>query len=196
MTIIVGLGNPGKKYEATRHNIGFNVIDRLAKELGKNNVSFTTDRAGLSLVAKIGGVILVKPQIFMNDSGQAVSSIMHYYKARPKDVWVVHDDIDLPLGKIRIREKGGSGGHKGIISIMKEIKKDTFVRFRLGVGRGGKEQRGKHERNIHRRSVIDHVLSTFSFSEAGKMKHLIKHGTQAVRLALFSGIDKAMNRYN
>jgi PTH1 family peptidyl-tRNA hydrolase len=112
---------------------------------------------------------------------------MNFYKLTPADVWVVHDDIDLPIGKIKIREKGGSAGHHGIESVIKELGTDEFIRFRLGIGRS-------NDRND--RSVISFVLSRFRQSEAGSFKHLIKHGAEAVQMALLKGIDKAMNRFN
>jgi PTH1 family peptidyl-tRNA hydrolase len=115
---------------------------------------------------------------------------------KPEDVWVIHDDMDLPLGKIRIREKGGSAGHNGVTSIIDALASDQFVRFRLGIGRG-KETNGKNEdKNLHHRWVIGYVLSRFSQHEAGELKHLVKHGTEAVRIALMEGLDKAMNRFN
>jgi PTH1 family peptidyl-tRNA hydrolase len=123
----------------------------------------------------------------MNKSGFAVRALVDFYKLTPADVWVIHDDIDLPLGKIKIREKGGSAGHHGIESIIKELGTDVFIRFRLGIGRGT---------DTNDRSVIAFVLSRFRQSEAGSFKHLIKHGTQAVQTALLKGLDVAMNRFN
>ena len=120
---------------------------------------------------------------------------MDFYKMKSTDIWVIHDDIDLPLGKIKVREKGSSAGHNGVESIIRELKTDAFVRFRLGIGRGS--EAGEHvNRNLHHRSVISFVLSRFRQNEAGEFKHLIKHGTEAVQMALAKGIDAAMNRYN
>lgn len=182
MKLIVGLGNPGGKYESTRHNIGFMVADKLARELLTGAVLWKEDSDRKSLVAKVGDVILAKPQTFMNNIGLAVAALIRYYKLKPEDLWVLHDDIDLPLGKIRIREKGGTGGHHGIESIIAAIKTDAFVRFRLGIGK--------------KKNVVDFVLSRFNRHEAGSLKHLVKRGTEAVRIALMDGIDKAMNRFN
>ena len=208
MKIIVGLGNPGSEYQDTRHNIGFMTIDKLAKELTPESVSWKEDTKFNAMTTKIGEVVLVKPITFMNSSGVAVSAIMHFYKLTPVDVWVIHDDIDLPIGKIRIRQKGSSAGHRGVESIITELKTDTFTRFRLGIGRGklfskgdvdttdiekgnaGKSQRGRHQWDI------SFVLSRFTQGEAGTLKHLIKNGTEAVRIALSEGIDKAMTRFN
>jgi PTH1 family peptidyl-tRNA hydrolase len=213
MKLIVGLGNPGGEYKDTRHNIGFMVVEKLAKELGSETVVWEEKDRFKSVIARIGEVLLVKPVIFMNNSGLAVSSIVHFYKLNPDDVWVVHDDIDLPLGKIRIRTGGGSAGHNGIESIIKELKSDAFVRFRMGIGRGKlfghiskdtrdedehfrKEKRALSQNRMYRRSIVDFVLSRFSQGEAGSLKHLIKNGTEAVRIALIEGVDKAMGRFN
>lgn len=183
MKLIVGLGNPGPKYASTRHNIGFMVVDKLARELGAATVVWKEELKLKALVARLGDVVLLaKPLTYVNNSGLAVAAILAYYKCSPEDLWVVHDDIDLPLGKIRIREQGGTGGHHGIESIVREVKTDTFVRFRLGIGK--------------KKNVVDFVLSRFSRHEAGDLKHLVKRGTQAVRVALTEGIDKAQNQYH
>jgi PTH1 family peptidyl-tRNA hydrolase len=196
MKLIVGLGNPGDQYKDTRHNIGFMIVDKLSHELGSESVTWKNDTAHQALVAKAGEVLLVKPLTFMNNSGLAVKGLVDYYKLCPDDVWVIHDDIDLPIGKIRIRTKGGTAGHNGVTSILDALKSDTFIRFRMGIGRG-KESTGQSEnKNISHRSVIHFVLSRFNTSEAGSLKHLVKHGYEAVRIALTEGIDKAMNRFN
>lgn len=195
MKLIVGLGNPGPEYESTRHNIGFMVVDKLARELS-NNPAWEENKTCKSLVAKAGGVVLVKPLIFMNNSGIAVQCLVDFYKIHPSDVWIIHDDIDLPIGKIRIRVKGGSAGHNGVTSVMNHLKSDSVVRFRLGIGRGKEPDGISPDKNLHHRSVIAFVLSRFGRGEAGAMKHLIKHGVEAIRIALLEGIDKAMNRFN
>jgi PTH1 family peptidyl-tRNA hydrolase len=187
MKLIVGLGNPGGQYTDTRHNIGFMIVDHLSHELGNESVEWENDSKHKAMIAKTGDVILVKPLTYMNDSGVAVYALMNFYKLTSSDVWVIHDDIDLPLGKIRIRQKGGTAGHNGVTSILEHLKSDAFVRFRMGVGRG--------KESTHR-SVVAFVLSRFKQSEAGSLKHLVKHGTEAVRIALAEGMDKAMNRFN
>jgi peptidyl-tRNA hydrolase, PTH1 family len=196
MKLIVGLGNPGVNYQDTRHNIGFMVVDKLARELGTDTVSWQNNSALRSEIAKIGEVMLVKPQTFMNRSGDAVSAIVSYFKLKPEDVWVIHDDIDLPIGKIRIREQGASGGHNGIDSVISSLKTDKFVRFRLGIGRGKESTGSNTNHNLRHRTVISYVLSRFRENEAGSMKKLVKYGTEAVRMAINDGIDKAMNRFN
>lgn len=196
MKLIVGLGNPGKEYESTRHNIGFMVVERLSHELGTGPVSWETDAKKNVMTAKIGDVLLAKPLTFMNKSGFAVRALVDFYKLEASDVWVVHDDIDLPLGKIRIRQKGGTAGHNGVDSILQQLKSDAFVRFRLGIGRGNESTGRRVDKEMHHRSVISFVLSRFHQGEAGEFRKLIKHGTEAVRIALIDGIDRAMNRFN
>ncbi len=182
MKLIVGLGNPGREYESTRHNIGFMIVDKLAHELGGIDASWKEDSVRKAMVARVGDVILAKPLMFMNNSGLAVGALIRFYKLVPQDLWVVHDDIDLPLGKIRIREKGGTGGHHGVESIATVLKTDAFIRFRMGIGRG--------------KNIVDFVLSHFTRHEAGELKHLVKHGTEAVQTALLDGLDKAQNRFH
>lgn len=196
MKLIVGLGNPGREYESTRHNIGFMVVDKLAHELGGIDATWKEDAVRKALVARVGDVILAKPLTFMNNSGLSVGALIRFYKLAPQDLWVLHDDIDLPLGKIRIRENGGTGGHHGIESIVISLKTDTFVRFRMGIGRGKGGHSDTREKNLHHRSVIQFVLSRFRQDEAGSLKHLVKHGMEAVQMGLLEGIDKAMNRFN
>ncbi len=196
MKLIIGLGNPGDEYESTRHNIGFMVLDKLARDLTPGEPVWKKDEKRNVLTTKIGDILLVKPQTFMNNSGFAVKALLDFYKLAPSDVWIVHDDMDLPLEKIKIREKGSSAGHNGVQSIIDQLKTDTFVRFRLGIGRRTDATGSIEDKNVHHQSVITFVLSHFRQSEAGALKHLIKHGAEAVQLALDSGIEKAMNRFN
>lgn len=196
MKLIVGLGNPGSEYQDTRHNIGFMVVDKLAKELTTPAAVWDTKKDLKSMIARAGDIILAKPTTYMNNSGLAVKAIMSFYKLEPGDIWVIHDDIDLPLGKIRIREGGSSAGHNGIESIMKMVGTDKFLRFRLGIGRGKEEVKKHTDQNLRHRSVISFVLSRFRTNEAGDMRKLIKYSMQAVQIALTEGTDKAMNRYN
>ena len=196
MKLIVGLGNPGKEYQDTRHNIGFMVIDKLAKELGSGDHNWEFNKKANALVLKGGGVLLVKPQTYMNSSGVAVSFLVSYYKLNVSDVWVIHDDLDLPLGKIKIRGKGASAGHNGIDSIITLLGSDQFVRFRLGIGRGKEDIHKSSDQQLSHRRVIDFVLSHFTQNEAGALRKLVKYGSEAVRIALTEGLDKAMNRFN
>ncbi len=196
MKLVVGLGNPGEKYKDTRHNVGFLVVDKLAHELGSTQTSWSTMAKYKVLVAKAGDVMLVKPQTFMNESGISVAGLVNYYRLKPEDVWVIHDDLDLPLGKIRIRTGGASAGHHGVDSIIRELKTDVFTRFRLGIGHGKEAKEKSSDQNLRRRVVIDFVLSRFTRHEAGDLKHIVKRGAEAVRSALMDGLDKAMNRFN
>lgn len=196
MNVIFGLGNPGNEYRDTRHNIGYMVVDKLAREIGVGRVVFETNRKLGAEIVKVGNVLLVKPTTFMNRSGVAVKAVADFYKISPESIWVIHDDIDLPLGKIKIRNKGASGGHNGIESIITNLKTDGFVRFRLGIGRGKDSSGMNPDRNLRHRAVINFVLSRFRQGEAGEMKKLVKYGTEAVRIALNDGLDKAMNRFN
>lgn len=196
MKLIVGLGNPGEKYVDTRHNVGFMVVDKLAHELGGSDIRWENSEKHKANIAKTGEVILVKPETFMNASGVAVRSIASFYKISSEDVWVVHDDLDLPLGKIRIRVGGASAGHHGIDSIIRELGSDKFVRIRLGIGRGKSGSGIVADRMMPRSSVVNFVLSRFGRSEAGEFKHLVKRGVEAVRIAIFKGVDRAMNRFN
>ncbi len=197
MKLIVGLGNPGEKYKDTRHNVGFMVLEKLAHELGSPEATWKHEEKLKAYIAKTGDVVLCKPDTFMNASGVAVSLAVRFYKMKPEDVWVIHDDLDLPLGKIRIRIGGASAGHHGIDSIIRELKSDNFTRVRLGIGRGKSGGSGiVADRKLHHSSVIDFVLSRFTRTEAGDFKHLVKNGVEAVRLMLLKGIDKAMNRFN
>lgn len=196
MRLIVGLGNPGPEYESTRHNIGFMIVDHLANEIVDGPVAWQRDDKKNVLTIRSGDVLLVKPLTFMNKSGFAVKSLVDYYKLSPDEVWVIHDDIDLPLGKIRIRRGGSSAGHNGVSSIIEQLKTDDFLRFRMGTGRG-KESTGKQmDKNLHHRSVISFVLSRFRRGEIGELRKLVKYGTEAVHLTLTEGIERAMNRFN
>lgn len=196
MKLIVGLGNPGKKFEHTRHNIGFMVVDLLVKELTSvTSRTWEEVKRPKLLKCKLGDLIIVKPQTYMNLLGLAVSYIVNLYKIDSRSLWVVHDDIDLPLGKLRIRRGGASAGHHGIDSIIKELGSEDFVRFRLGIGRG-KEFRGRVERNLHRREVERFVLSSFTISEESELRKVIKKTVKAIKICLEEGIGKGMNRFN
>ncbi|MBZ9577485.1 aminoacyl-tRNA hydrolase [Patescibacteria group bacterium] len=164
MTIIVGLGNPGKKYIYTRHNIGFQVVDEFAKE--NNFPEFRLSKKFNSLVSESilnnEKIILVKPQTFMNKSGEAVSALINFYKT--KEIIIIHDDIDLPLGKIRISKNRGAAGHKGVESITKEIGTKNFTRFRIGIS----PKIGKSK------NVEKYVLQKFDKEEEKIIKQVIK----------------------
>lgn len=197
MQLVIGLGNPGPEYQDTRHNIGFQVVDKLAHELGPKTVNWQLDSKHQALVAPLSSVILVKPQTFMNASGTAVASLVRYYKLKPADILLIHDDLDLPLGKIRIRQKGGSAGHNGVQSIIDALGSDAFTRVRLGIGRGKEAAPGKlAEKTRRHQTVINFVLSRFHRGEAGEFRKLVIHGADAVRSILTEGIDITMNKFH
>lgn len=199
MKLIVGLGNPGDKYLYTRHNIGFMIVEKLVKKLLPLQPSlkaWSNENKFRAMICKIDNTLVVKPQTYMNRSGNAVLSLVNYYKVKIGDLWVIHDDIDLPIGKLRIRAGGGSAGHNGIESIIADLHSPEFVRFRLGVGKGKTDLLRTADHNLHRREIEKYVLSPFKDSEGGEVKRLIKKGAEALEIALAEGIEKAMNRYN
>ena len=184
MHIIVGLGNPGKKYDATRHNVGFETVDLLAK---RNNIEIKRlKHKALCGKGQIGGkrVILVKPQTFMNLSGQSLLDIVQFYKIDTQNIIVVYDDVDIELGSIRVREKGSSGSHRGMQSIIYQIQTDQFPRVRIGIGGPQFED------------LSDYVLSRFSEEEIPMMLETIEKAALACETIITEGIFSAMNRYN
>ena len=191
MKLIIGLGNPGDKYKNTRHNMGFMVIDELAEKLTEGKVKWQDEKKFSAQTCRISEeILLVKPQTFMNDSGVAVAKILRYYdtKILSKDVWVIHDDMDISLGKIKIRMGGSGAGHHGIESIIESLGTDKFLRFRLGIGNPRRE--GSQV------PVEDYVLKKFESSEVSGVKHMIKQTLLALEVALKDGVEKAMNEYN
>lgn len=185
MKIIVGLGNPGPRYALNRHNLGFIVVDALGEELGVK-VSRRSCQA-LTGTATFGGerVLLAKPQTFMNRSGNSVAELLNYMKADPSDLVVVHDDLDLPLGGIKVRKSGGDGGHNGIASIIASLGTGSFVRVKLGVGRPPAWQ-----------DPADYVLSGFLPEEEDTAQETAARAVDAVLTIIQGGADKAMNQFN
>lgn len=202
MKLIVGLGNPGDKYEKTRHNLGFVVVDKFLKNMQsvkdtawQENSKFKSDIFIFDFQPKIGNaekVILVKPKTFMNNSGMAVSLICSFYKISPSDVWIIHDELDLPLGNVKIRLGGSGAGHHGIESIIEALGTDKFWRFRLGIGYA----KNKQAIAKHKVKADEFVLDKFNMHESGTLKHLVKKGADALEDALGKGLTKAMNRFN
>lgn len=202
MKLIIGLGNPGDKYKKSRHNLGFMVVDELARKLTKGEVKWEQDRRSNSLVFKQypNRLILVKPQTFMNGSGQAVAKIIRYYGGENKtrnDLWVVHDDVDIQLGKLKIRMGGAAAGHHGVESIIEQLGTDKFLRFRLGIGhpRERRDSEGYKDGGV-KMDVETFVIREFDINEKTELKHLIKQTVQAIEVALKDGPEKAMNRFN
>jgi peptidyl-tRNA hydrolase, PTH1 family len=181
--LIVGLGNPGGKYRGTRHNIGFAVVDELAR---RGRVEF--DSAPVeALVAKVRGaepVLLAKPTTFMNASGEAVGGLARYFKIEAANLLIVVDEVQLPLGKLRARARGSAGGHNGLKSLIAHLG-DEFARLRIGVGRGDQ-----------RRDLADHVLARFEADETAEVERMTTRAADASEMFITSGIEAVMNAYN
>ncbi len=185
MKVVAGLGNPGKKYDNTPHNIGFDVVNLLAEKLDadwKNHPRFQADLARSSY--KGVPLLLVKPGTFMNLSGNAVAPLMRYLRCQNEDLTVVVDDADLPLGRIRIRAKGGNGGHNGLASIIENLGTDEFARVRLGVGRTIGD------------GLVEHVLSKFADDLKSVVSRSVNTAAEAVLCLLEKDLTESMNRYN
>lgn len=184
MKIIVGLGNPGKEYEKTRHNAGFCVIDELAKmcqtkvDQKKFNALIATIRVGNEQV------ILMKPQTFMNASGEAVIQAINFYKINPEDILIIHDDLDIPVGKLRIRTQGSSGGQKGMQSIMNHLHTQELSRVRVGIDKDPFIP------------VVDYVLGKVSKEDREAYKDSIQRAAEAAYMFITKPIGEVMNRYN
>ena len=185
LRLVVGLGNPGKKYENTRHNAGFMVADKIAQDF---NISFDKTRSdtvfGRGLIQN-SDVLLAKPMAFMNRSGPPLQNLAHYFRIPGEEMLVIHDDIDLAFGRLKIKEKGGHGGHNGIRSIMDAFGGGDFVRLRIGVGRS---EAGEN--------VTDHVLGRFSDDKAEMVARVIAVARDAVVTVLCEGTKSGMNAFN
>jgi PTH1 family peptidyl-tRNA hydrolase len=184
--IIVGLGNPGKRYEDTPHNIGFKVVDYLAGQVAGNWKKSLRLRAR-TIKAELNGeqVVLVKPETYMNNSGMAVGAIIRFYKGSPDDLIVILDDAAIDFGRLRIRGKGSSGGHNGLSSIIDHVAGDQFVRVRVGVGR---QREGEN--------LVKHVLAPFSKKDEEEISNMVTRAGEAVCGIMKFGVTEAMNKYN
>lgn len=192
MELIVGLGNPGQGYSKTRHNIGFMCLKHFAHEHGINfDKKQANARVGRGVVEGID-VFLAKPQTYMNLSGQSVNRLMHNLKLKPDDIIVIHDDLDLPLGKIRIRFGGSSGGHKGINSIIQQIGTRDFIRIKIGIGRPDSNKYDTSNED----DIVDFVLTGFSPDEKKEIESSITRVNEALLCLLTDGLEAAMNKYN
>lgn len=184
--IVAGLGNPGNKYEATRHNTGFVFIDMLADKysLKVNRIKFKA----VTAIAEIAGhkCLVMKPQTFMNESGQSIREAASFYKIPPENIIIVFDDVSLDCGKMRIRRKGTDGGHNGIKSIIYHLRSDNFPRIKLGVG---KKPHPDYD-------LADWVLSDFSKDESALMRNAAGEAIEALELMVNGEIDEAMSKFN
>lgn len=202
MKIIIGLGNPGKKYQFSRHNIGFRIIDELAKKYHFPNFEFSKKFNAEINKSSIGGqeIILAKPQTFMNLSGKAGKLLMRWRKLECQDLVVVHDDVDLSLGKIRIVKNRGAAGHKGVESIIKELGTKDFIRVRIGINPNEKlkalDTKGTPRSAVSEKQLEKFVLEKFNREEEKVVKEVIQNATEAIETALEKSIEKAMNKYN
>jgi PTH1 family peptidyl-tRNA hydrolase len=179
--LIAGLGNPGPEYAATRHNIGFMVVDQLAAQFGS-----AWEKSGKwgALSAKCGAVLLIKPLSFMNRSGYPLLAVAQFYKIEPQQSLIVVDDFALPLGRLRLREQGGSGGHNGLESVIAQFGTEEIPRLRVGIGAAPRE------------GSIDYVLSRFFDEEKPIVRATIDRAVQALKCVIDNGLVSAMNTFN
>lgn len=185
MKIIVGLGNPGRKYERTRHNAGFLAVDEIARGL---RFDLTQEKYHAVIGrCRVGEeeTLIAKPQTFMNESGRSVGAILRYTYTRPADLIVIHDELDLPLGAVRVKTGGGHGGHNGLRSIIEHLGTPDFIRVRVGVGRPAPG-----------RDAADYVLSPFSAEERAEAAEAVERAADAAKAVILDGPVKAMNRFN
>lgn len=184
MWMVVGLGNPGRRYASTRHNVGFDVIENLA-----NRWTITADSKQLGALVGVGRIgsdkaLLARPQSFMNRSGEPVRSLMGYFKLELDKVVVVHDDLDLPHGRVQLKRGGGHGGHNGLRDIAKHAGSDT-LRVRVGIGRPPEGW-----------ATADYVLGKWSITEQGTIPSIVDRAADAIECLLREGLDGAMNQFN
>jgi PTH1 family peptidyl-tRNA hydrolase len=182
--IIVGLGNPGTQYRMSRHNVGFQVLDRLAR---LNHISIRTKRfKSLYGTGWIGSqqVLLSKPMTFMNRSGEAVKKTTDFFRLKMEDLVVVHDDLDLPFGRLRFKRRGGDGGHQGVRSILERMGGNNFLRLKIGIGRPPPEM-----------DPADYVLGFFGRNEQPPLDQILSRAADSLKIMLLEGLEKAMNQF-
>jgi PTH1 family peptidyl-tRNA hydrolase len=185
MNLVVGLGNPGRRYEGTRHNVGFDVLDLLARRHGAEWEAGPRGIEALVARWRSHDVVLAKPLTFMNLSGPAIIGLLQFYKIDAVELLVVVDDVNIDLGRLRTRAAGSAGGHNGLKSIIGSLGSENFARMRVGVGRGD-----------GRRDLADHVLAKFDAEERPVVTELVDRAADAVELFVAEGIAPVMNRYN
>ena len=182
--LVAGLGNPGSEYAATRHNIGFMVVDQLAAQFGSTWEKSVPQAREDALSAKCGAVLLIKPMSFMNRSGYPLFAVAQFYKIEPQQILIVLDDLALPLGHLRLRARGGSGGHNGLESIIVQFGTEEIPRLRVGIGQATRE------------GYVDYVLSRFFDEEKPLVRSTIGRTVDAVKCAIDNGLVSAMNTFN
>lgn len=189
MKLLVGLGNPGERYAQTRHNLGFMVLGRLAdknedrKEAWKNDEKFQSELFSYTL--NHIPYTLLKPQTFMNNSGKAVQAYASYYKIEPKDIALVYDDLDIPVGSIRVRIGGSAGGHNGVKSVIEHLGTDEFMRIRLGIGS-----------ETQYLPAEEFVLSSFHPSEKKEIEKMVKKAAEDIKLIMENGVEKYLSTHH
>jgi PTH1 family peptidyl-tRNA hydrolase len=182
--LVAGLGNPGSEYAATRHNIGFMVVDQLAAQFGSTWEKSVPQAREDALSAKCGAVLLIKPMSFMNRSGYPLFAVAQFYKIEPQQILIVLDDLALPLGRLRLRARGGPGGHNGLESIIVQFGTEEIPRLRVGIGQAPRE------------AYVDYVLSRFFDEEKPLVRSTIGRAVDAVKCAIDNGLVSAMNTFN
>lgn len=189
--LVIGLGNPGSKYAGTRHNVGFDLVDRLAAERG---LEWRLEKKWKVEMARTGdgSLVLAKPQTYMNLSGEAAIKLASFYKISPAEVLIVYDDADLPLGRLRLRGSGSAGGHNGVKSLIQHLGTDRIPRLKIGIGR----RPGAAEEGAGRDKMVGHVLGRFRPEETERLEKSMARAAEAVNCALLSGLAAASTRYN
>ncbi len=194
MRLIVGLGNPGEQYAESRHNVGFMVVDRLA-EMFRSSPGFSYQCSHLCrAIIQQQEVLLIQPQTYMNRSGLAVKEVLQHYQELSEQLIIIYDDLDLVPGRLRIRTRGGHGGHKGARSIIEHLDTNEFVRIRIGIGRPHTED--SEQQSSERDAVVDYVLETFQDDELEIIEAVIARSVKAVQLIVAGQISQSMNLYN
>lgn len=190
--VVIGLGNPGREYDNTRHNVGFEVVDLMARQSG---AAWSTEKKWEALVARTAGGLLVKPQTFMNLSGRAVSAICRFHKIEASGILVVYDDIDLESGRLRFRASGSAAGHNGVKSLIQSLGTQNFARLKFGIGRTGDSVPDGAKGGIGG-DLSGYVLGKFSGAEREELEKRLARAADAVNYAISHGLTAAMNTYN
>jgi peptidyl-tRNA hydrolase, PTH1 family len=185
LELIAGLGNPGREYRETRHNIGFQVIDFFSREIGTRLESRRFH--SINTLTELQGkeIILLRPKTFMNLSGKSIKDCAHFYKIKPENILIIHDDLDLPVGKIKVVRQGGAGGHKGVQSIIDCLGSTLFPRIRIGIGRP-----------LYGEDIENYVLSPFYNDEKEIIQKAVRITANTCRMFVLDGLEAAMNRTN
>jgi PTH1 family peptidyl-tRNA hydrolase len=185
MKLIVGLGNPGKKYEDTRHNLGFMVVEKICRE-AEGSWEFKPSKEDKICRLKLTdqGIILLEPQTYMNESGKSVHEVANFYKITTADIWVVHDDLDLPIGQARLSKDSTAAGHKGVQSIIDNLGTKNFYRFRIGIGKP-----------IDQKPVEDYVLEKFTTSEKTIIKEVVEKTVKLIISSVTNGLPKNISDF-